>query len=636
MRQFNFAWAKEDENFDPIIHNRMDLDVFKFSINHEEGGFAEARVWLKILESSRIAFIERCKDSKIFISSINKDKIELLFCGRFILSPHRIEGELAEYILTSRPDIAEDLLRDLHQTLSFNFKRYNPLFIKNNEDEDLSSSLEGTTKIHHWCPKTHIVNLSDIFKGNTHHFLKENKIIGSIQTRLTHVPIQRLDVTVKARWLQEQRGRLSLTARLRQFGHLGCIKSLTGNDLNRRWWREGQKLHRANYWVEESSLDEVSYAFNQKVHSNRLTSPVSLAAFDPLNQHREKTEIRLKVKSFMPKLVLGWKMSHLRDESLKFTLKQSLQETNVYPYESRSMFFNLHRLNRYDCVKPWHPRKSYDPGACVLHDGMIYKCNFPHRASSSFRYYKELFDPIAVAPEVPFSKMSSFFHSNHGYEAFDEAVRRAASYLLASARAFEVSFKTTLDIISIISCDSSLSLQSSSLPGGKVTGKVKQYTIVVDGESGNSFVSVILGVSIASKTLNIGSSSNFQDSYVFDSYCAGVNGEAPFVFNERLTAYGLSHVSWDDQRPLDHFGNNTERDAAGLLEDIIIKNQADEQEDFIHNSCVNDQYSLMEALKECRTSIDLKLHALKPFSHQSHVIKVIICDELTAPHQIDL
>lgn len=247
MIQFNFAWAKEDEHFDPIKHSKMDLDIFKFFLSHEEGSFAEARVWLKSPLLQKKEFFDQCKKNKVFISLSNKGSVKLLFCGRFILSPHKIEGDLLEFTLTSRPSSAETLLENLHQRMVSDLKTYNPLFTPEEAERDASLSLEGTTQIHYWCPRTHQLSLSDIFSGGTHYEVDGNIIEGSLQTRLVQVPIEQLAVTVKARWLQEQRGRLSLTARLRQLGILGNITSLTGRDLKHRWWKQGQKLHKANY-----------------------------------------------------------------------------------------------------------------------------------------------------------------------------------------------------------------------------------------------------------------------------------------------------------------------------------------------------------------------------------------------------
>lgn len=635
MIQFNFAWAKEDENFDPIKHSKMDLDIFKFSLIHEEGAFAEARVWLKSPILQKKEFFDQCKQNKIFISLSNNKSIELLFCGRFILAPHKIEGDLLEFTLTSRPFSAETLLEDLHQRMVSDLKMYNPLFTSAEAERDVSLSLEGTTKIHYWCPKTHQLSLSDIFKGSTHYEVEGNIMDRSLQTRFVQVPIEQLAVTVKVRWLQEQRGCLPLTSRLRQLGVLGNITSLTGRDLKHRWWKQGQKLHKANYWVEESSLEEVTSIFNHKAQMRHVTSPISLSPLDPLSHQGQQTKVRLKVRSYTPKLTLGWKVRQLRDESLKFVLTQRLQQTNVHPNVTRDIIFHVHRPSRHDLVKPWHSSKSYNTGDRVLHDGFIYKCNFPHRAGHTFQHYQELFDRYAVAPSVPFRKLSSFFHSNHGYETFDHAVRRAASHLLSSARAIEVSFKTTINLAHLMSCDTSLTVFHPSVPGGKVVGKIKRFNIVVDGDSGESYISVVLGVSIAAKSEEVDRVQNSRDTYVFDSYCTPEE-DAPYTSNRRDTAYGLSHVCWDDQRPAHHFGDDAERDAVGLLDAVIIKNQAQEQEAYIHEERTTGNRSLAAILKECRTSLELKLHALKPFSHKSHEIVVSLLEPLNAPHQIDL
>lgn len=636
MKHFYFAWVEEHELFDCTRHNRMDADIFKITLHQEEGAFAEAHIHLKHPLDEGDVRAQALKHKKAFLSMDVNGDATLLFCGRLVPLPLKGQGLIQQFKLTSKPHDATAQLEWLHCRLKQDPKRFHPYFVSASEEDDVRSTLEGGTDLHYWCPRTHRLSLSNIFNGTTSVTIDRDCLADTLCCRFTHSPIAAVDVALKARWLQDHRGTLSITKALRQLGENGLIKTLTGGDLKRRWWRAGQKLHQANYWVEESVLEEVNDYFPQTNSTNEsYSSPITLSPHDPLNKHQVPTVVRLKRKCYKPKLVLGWKVRQVRDETLVFKLSQRLQPNVTSRNETRSLRFNLHALSRADSAHAWRPSHAYAAGDLIHHEGNLLKCRYPHRSGFEFEDYHELFEVIGPEPEVPFRRLSSFFTTREGYAAFDHAVNRAAAYLLASARALEISFKIPIDYAHEITCDSTVYLEHAHLPRGRASGKVKQFRLVIDAQASKTFIEVVLGVSVSSPYAPQEQPIKLGSDYVLQNYCADESEES-YATNYRYTNFGLRHERFDEQKPKDFFGNNVARDAHGLLRGLALINTASEQESHIQSECYPKRHSLQSILKECRTTLTLHLNKLKSFTQQPHVITVAPLAPLWAPHQIDL
>ncbi|MBX9697728.1 MAG: hypothetical protein K2X53_06560 [Alphaproteobacteria bacterium] len=636
MKHYYFAWVEEYESFDSTRHNRMDADIFKILLHQEEGAFAEAHIQLKHPLDPEDVRVQTLTNKKAFLSMGVNGDVTLLFCGRLVPLPLKGHGLIQEFKLTSRPVDATSQLEWLHHRLKQDPMRFHPYFVSASEEDDVRSTLEGGTDLHYWCPRSHKLSLSNIFNGTTSVTLDRDCLADTLQCRFTHAPFSTVDVALKARWLQDHRGTLSITKALRQLGENGLLKTFTGGDLKRRWWRVGQKLHQANYWVEESALDEVSDYFPQALEANEsYSSPITLSPHDPLNKHQGPTKVRLKRKCYKPKLVLGWKVRLVRDETLVFTLSQRLQSHTMPQNETRSLRFNLHALSRADSAHPWRPHHAYAAGDLINHAGNLLKCRYPHRSGAEFEDYHELFEITGPAPDIPFRRLSSFFTTQAGYSAFDHAINRAAAYLLASARALEISFKVPIDYAPLITCDSTICLEHAQLPRGRASGKVKQFRLVIDADASKTFIEIVLAVSVASPHARQIHPDKRANAYVFQNYFEE-EAEDPYATNYRQTSFGLQHERFDDQKPTDFFGNNVEHDAAGLLRGLSLLNTACAQEAHIQAECYPKRHSLQSILKECRTTLTLHLNKLKSFTQNPHVITVAPLAPLSAPHQIDL
>jgi hypothetical protein len=636
MKHYYFAWVEEQESFDSTRHNRMDADIFKITLHQEEGAFAEAHVQLKHPLDPDDVRAQTLTNKKAFLSMRVNGDVTLLFCGRLVPLPLKGHGLIQEFKLTSRPEDAPAQLEWLHHRLKQDPMRFHPYFVSASEENDVRSTLEGGTDLHYWCPRSHKLSLSNIFNGTTSVTIDRDCLADTLQCRFTHTPFSAVEVALKARWLQDHRGTLSITKALRQLGENGLLKTFTGGDLKRRWWRVGQKLHQANYWVEESALDEVSDYFPQAIDANEsYSSPITLSPHDPLNKHQGPTTVRLKRKCYKPKLVLGWKVRLVRDETLVFKLSQRLQSQTTPQNETRSLRFNLHALSRADSAHPWRPRHAYAAGDLISHAGNLLKCRYPHRSGAEFEDYHELFEITGPAPHIPFRRLSSFFTTQAGYAAFDHAINRAAAHLLASARALEISFKVPIDYAPLITCDSTIHVEHAQLPRGRASGKVKQFRLVIDADASKTFIEIVLGVSVALPHAPHVRPNKRANAYVLQNYFKE-EGEAPYAINDRQTSFGLQHERFDNQKPTDFFGNNVEHDAAGLLRGLSLLNTACAQEAHIQSECYPKRHSLQSILKECRTTVTLHLNKLKPFTQHPHVITVAPLAPLSAPHQIDL
>ena len=106
----NFAWVKDGENFDPQTHCREDEQVFNLKIRQKEGGFALARI---TVANPKCGLFNSSRLYHCFIS-YNET---LLFKGRVIGMPVRLEGEAVLLEFTAEPEDSRQKLLNLQKQL---------------------------------------------------------------------------------------------------------------------------------------------------------------------------------------------------------------------------------------------------------------------------------------------------------------------------------------------------------------------------------------------------------------------------------------------------------------------------------------------------------------------------------------
>jgi hypothetical protein len=96
---------------------------------------------------------------------------------------------------------------------------------------------------------------------------------------------------------------------------------------------------------------------------------------------------------------------------------------------------------------------------------------------------------------------ATFFPTARGQQLTRNMLCRARAKLRKRARAAEVSFEARFEAVSQVSCRMNAGINDIRLPGGKASGKVVSYKLMVDGDAGKVIGKVTLGCSIGNNQL---------------------------------------------------------------------------------------------------------------------------------------
>jgi hypothetical protein len=407
----HFAWVEAGAKFDPVAHGRCDLDILDLTIDHREGEVAIATVVVPK------ATLPPWNQRHVFISYGQT----LLFSGRLVGLPLGIKKDLISLELTAEPlDAGEQL-----QKMSADLKQipyWDPSFVETTELDNPAEWLEARSALFAWDRVEGSVCLSDLFQGRQTLTLTDAFFSDSLNIRLAETPLSHISVNLTAEWVQKAQGEVSLGRKISSAFQEGMVNTLTLDGLLGTWPKEGQKLGRSGYWVERSSLQQVTPPPTGILNIYPTLTP-EVMAWDEKDQ--KPKAIRAVRFWMMGTLNLGWKYRQRRREIVQFTITQKTQlEGKIRPL-TRTLNLRLQQ----------------------------------------------------VVPE----DTGTFFLTLQGRRTIEHALEMVKAHLAASARCLEVEMTLPFEAGFPLSLDHSIHIKDPRIPGGEVTGKVIAYRLHQDG-----------------------------------------------------------------------------------------------------------------------------------------------------------
>ena len=205
---------------------------------------------------------------------------------------------------------------------------------------------------------------------------------------------------------------------------------------------------------------------------------------------------------------------------------------------------------------------------------------FLNHEQHKFSNHKVRMIPITV--NLPIAERAIFFETKIGRDFITYAGKIANSQLVASSRCMRVVFKLPWELGRDLTVDDSLRLNTPHLAQGSITGKITQVSLVVKGLQ--RFVEVTLGCVIAKGDLAKG-----------DLQKSGVEA----LEDEVISDDPLMGITYPKLNPKD------------LIEEICIKNSAQEQENYLMLNQFPVRDNLSQVLAEVPTSIHLNMRDLR-------------------------
>ena len=631
-----FSWIHEEDVFDPSRHSLNDGMIFSFELIEKEGSFCFVRLEMKNPYSD---FLPPNPKQWCYISYDHGDGIGLLFKGKLNAIPCQISREIIAYTFMARPSSWASDLEKITYTLR-QADSWDPLFVHEEHLKDPTEVLEARSELFFWCRKTGVLKTSDLFWGAHRVDLGEPHFYKTLNMRVGDPPLSAVKITLSAEWIQRYQGKADLTPFIRSCFPQGIVNTLTGEDLKKKWWRPFEKIGHSGYWVDESTLEEITPNYTGDLNLYPATSdPIWLSPDDPAygqdkpDQPQQET---LKRSWFKSKLVVGWQYHQKRQEKVHFTLKHATQLDPFSDERGRCLHLKLQNIASHDEKPFWRPFWTYSKGFQVRYGNEFYECVQKHLSHKSFQEDHLYWSPLPHKKPKAFFKphQGCFFETERGKKAIEHALEIARAHLASSARAIDISFSGPFEVLAPLTCDHSVKIRDTRLPGQEVWGKVKSLRLCVEGTSGKKWGEVVLAVSIGSSSSSDPLSSYIlQDSapYAYEEY-----GEADY-HSSVIQGVSPSGIPYIFPQPSIRFGHDPKSlTARDLVQSIAVKNPPDRQNKHLMDHQYPVSHHIEVALKEVPTQIEIRLFDLKKLGEPTRDIFVDTPQAWSAPQQIHL
>jgi len=629
---FYFAWVDEGEKFRPEHHKRNDEHIFNMDIVEKEGGIPYAKVHIS---HPKVGLLDAGRKQHAMISYENDQGLHLLFKGKVVAFPRKIDGETIEIEFIAEHENSQDQVQELTKTLQSK-PYWDPLFVQKGYENDPSECLESSNQLFQWCRTTGRVTLSNLFYGRKTLNLGGNFFYDSLQMRVCGSPLENIQVNVHVSWCQQYRGQTDLSHLFRGMFPSGIINTYSGPDLQQKWWRRDEKIGRSGYWVDEAFLKEIP-APNTGVLKlyPQYSQKFRVSPEDPLKRIHHDS-VRLKRYWYKGKLVLGWNYKQRRKETLSFTLKQNVQSLGAIQNRTKTLNLYLRDINAEHEYKHWQSNRDYPAGDFVYVEGQIYRCLNDHKSKAEFKddtlNWHRMRDKNVYQYH---NTQGAFFVTDRGKQALEHAFEVARSHLQASARAVEISVECLFDHGVELSCDQSLEIHDDRIPGGKAIGKISEYRLIARGKEGKFWAQIKCVCALGEQKNQDEPVQIEANNYVVDEFLEAHQPQLvePLITRSRT---GIAYRSFADQMNQDPLHYPEMLTGIDLVEGLEVLNNANEQEEHLQQNQYPASHDLIGVLNHKKTDIRLVLRDLRSIHCKSQQYNVDVLTTITPPSQIKL
>jgi hypothetical protein len=196
---FYFAWVSSAETGFSGAHMREDELIFSFELKHEEGQFAELELEIA---NPLVGLLTRGLLWAWFSWS-DGSGVYPLFFGRLVGIPDDLFAEIIKIKLVARPlnyAAQRKAVADGLKVLPF----YDPIFIDDTKLDDPDTALEGYSALWHIDRLTHAVSVSDIINGEDGGivFGEHEAFYDSLKMKVAGAPLLVCSIDADVSWTQ--------------------------------------------------------------------------------------------------------------------------------------------------------------------------------------------------------------------------------------------------------------------------------------------------------------------------------------------------------------------------------------------------------------------------------------------------
>ena len=446
-----FALVSDGEVFDPAVHSRGDLTVFRLSISQAEGEFARAEltVW-----NTRAPL----PGERIFVS---EDGV-LLFNGEITSVPRGAVGAKISIEAIARPSDADARLDALAESLKTP-PHWDPLFADPENRNDIGEILTGHGKVLAWDRISGEVSAVGPLSGASNLTLTPLRDTLSIDIDGKVPAAVRFEL--RAEWTQLGRQSFDLSRDLRD------LATMTPDGLIDGWPRPGQRIGDGFEVSDARGAERLGEPERETIEIQR---DVATDELDPVFLDAGTYPDRAEIVPLEAKLKMEYRYEVSRVETASVSLAAGVQDV-LRSGEEEVEEIQLQDLAGETDAAPWRAGVEYAAGDLIVDGAEVFEAREGH--VSGRRRDPDKWSLIGESSYLSSRRVASFFRTPRGEQAVAHAVERAKARLRYASRAVLLSFDTAMPDPASVSADLAATVQHPGIVGGQATGRVVSYEL---------------------------------------------------------------------------------------------------------------------------------------------------------------
>lgn len=493
---FYFAWVDAEETTFGPEHIRNDETPFSLEIQHTEGDLPALDVEIV---NPRVGLLAPGRKRWAWVSYRKVDTTVVpIFFGRLVGMPNDLQGNMVRLTLVARPVDYEAAKAALAEALRV-APYYDPIWLSEEERADPDNVLEGRSALWHVDRVTHALTVSDIVAGEDSQLDYDEDVAfyDSLRVSFGESPARRVVLTASVNWSQEGSGDVDITKDLIQafrtegFPGLysitgesrnadGVIAVVPGEDLMNSWPKFGDSIG-GGWTVGQSSATLVGEVPLPPILLENQAAYDAIRSWFRFNKGNKFTLGRIFERS--PGFVVD-----IQDTTSK-TVKSLYGDWNMFAHgDVNIMWVPVWRIAPVLKLH-WSVQRDRTENITITMDADVQDV-IAEPGEDAIIYMD------AGSGEAAPSRRKEYFSTDRGRQSVANLIARARAALLMRARCVDVAFAVPFEDGLDLSCRRNASIQDPRLPGGIAAGKVKSYSLSVDGGTGEKVAHVTIACSV--------------------------------------------------------------------------------------------------------------------------------------------
>ena len=573
-----FAYIAEMDTFDPVVHGRLDEEIETCVLRQDEDAFATFELTVAPRQGGTM---DPTKAQWAFLSWENADgDLVLLAKGKLDALPLTADAETATLTFTCAPsDWEEAQLAVLQATKSE--AHWDPLLVALESRDDPVEILDGQSRIVSFHPATHEPQLHDIFGVGLPlidiglNWFDDDS--GTIRAEIVDPPVRAVEITVTASWTQKLSGSFDATDDVKEAFDEHIPNTLTPDDLENRWPRNGDGIGNDNgYSVRSSSLTR-AYPVGQPAKAGPFQ--VSSDVYNYITDSNLTAPIARNIEMdriyYDCELGINWSAEQARRETVVIRLTSGAQDWSLGSGGVEKIAVECQDVTVDYLTPEWQPGVFYAVGAIVKNGSANWKRLIEGVSEATWAADFSRYDMTTFPPTLrqTWERQSSdqspigglhkdrYFPTERGHQTLLAALMKGRAFLSNSMRCVEFT----------VSMPAEDAIAAGLWVGSVVRLEIPADRIAIEGNTVEGKVS--------SWQMTFSADESDHDCEVTIS-CAVGSGKTTAVPGGSLWA-SLTGETWDRVPVPDFSGLTPKPMATGGIVQVYAENQASDQIDYI-------------------------------------------------------